>query len=85
MTKVQISITRELVDDPEDDETIGVCAKAHIKIPYEHDWITTTLSSPGLWRIERDADNAYLDATFSEEREILIDMLTSLRNWELVT
>lgn len=62
----------------------GVRAVAEIRVPYGHDWITTTLKSPGLWSIEDDSDESYLQQVFLEERNTLLDMLKSLHEFEVV-
>lgn len=61
----------------------GVRAVATIAIPYGHDWITTEISSPGLWGIEDDSGEDYLNEVFEEERRILIDMLDSMSDYEI--
>jgi hypothetical protein len=65
---------------------IGIRAKAAIKIPYGSNpdcWITTELSSPGLWGIESDSGDAYFQQIYQEERALLISMLASLKNYTL--
>jgi hypothetical protein len=63
---------------------VGVRAVAEIRIPYGHDWIVTTLKSPGLWGIQDNSGDDYYQEVFEEERQTLLDMLVSLRNFELV-
>jgi len=36
------------------------------------------MQSPGLWGIEDDSDDAYLDETYAEEQSTLWDMLAAL-------
>lgn len=62
----------------------GVRAKAEIRIPHGHDWIVTHLSSPGLWGVESDAPESYLDDIFAEERATLLGMLEHLKDYEIV-
>jgi hypothetical protein len=46
-------------------------------------FITAELRSPGLWGIESDAGDKYFEQVFQDEREILIDMLASLKTFEM--
>ena len=62
----------------------GIRAVAEIRIPYGNDWIVTTLKSPGLWGIADDSDPDYLAEVFEQEKAILLEMLASLRDFELV-
>lgn len=62
---------------------VGVRAVATVKVPYGHDWIVTTIKSPGLWGIESDSAESYLQEVFATERAILLDMLQSLKDWQL--
>ena len=64
----------------------GVRAKAILKIPHGLNpdcWITSDFLSPGLWGIESDSDEAYLNSVFEDEKETLLDMLESLKTYEL--
>lgn len=63
---------------------IGVRATAEISIPYGHAWIIEHVSSPGVWGIESDSSKEYLTAIYAEETAILIDMLDSIKDYELV-
>lgn len=65
---------------------LGIRAKATIKIPHGTNpecWITSELLSPGLWGIESDSDDAYLQQVYHDEREILTGMLASLKTFEI--
>lgn len=65
---------------------LGIRARALIKIPHGTNpecWITSELLSPGLWGIESDSDDAYLQQVYREEREILISMLASLKTYQI--
>lgn len=53
---------------------IGVRAVAEIEI----NGIRQTISSGGLWGIESDSDEAYLQSIYEEERAMLSDMLGEL-------
>jgi hypothetical protein len=60
---------------------VGVRAKAILKIPHGINpdcWITSSLLSPGLWRIESDSGDEYFREVYREERDILAGMLDSL-------
>ena len=57
---------------------IGVRAAVELPIPYGADRILVTIESPGLWGVESDSDEDYLDSVFQEECETLADMLTEL-------
>jgi hypothetical protein len=66
---------------------VGIRAKATIKIPHGTNpqcWITAELMSPGLWSIESDSGDAYLQEVYREERDILIEMLASLKTYDLI-
>ena len=66
---------------------VGIRARATINIPYGANpqcWITSELLSPGLWGIESDSGNAYLQEVFLEERDILLDMIASLKSCDLI-
>jgi hypothetical protein len=65
---------------------VVVRAKATLKFPCGANpdcWITSKLFSPGLWGIESDSGDAYFQEVYQEERAILIDMLASLKTYEL--
>ena len=57
---------------------IGVRAAVELPIPYGKDRILTRIESPGLWGIESDSGEDYLDSVFQEESNILADMLAEL-------
>ena len=57
---------------------IGVRAVVEVPIPYGKDRILTRIESPGLWGIESDSGEDYLQSVFEEESAILADMLTEL-------
>lgn len=57
---------------------IGVRAAVELPIPYGADRILVTIESPGLWGVESDSDEDYLDSIFQEECETLADMLAEL-------
>ena len=62
----------------------GVRAKAEIRVPYGHGFIIAHISSPGLWGVESDASEEYLEEIFQEEKTTLLEMLKSLCNYEVV-
>ncbi len=105
MTKAQVIITQEVLDDSDVDASwleqddfadrlaayragdfsfVGVRAIALVRVPYGKDFIETKISSPGLWGIESDSGDAYFAEVFQEERETLLEMLESLRDFEVV-
>ena len=57
---------------------IGVRAAVELPIPFGKDRILTRIESPGLWGIESDSGEDYLDSVFQEESAILADMLAEL-------
>jgi hypothetical protein len=60
---------------------VGIRAKATIKIPHGSNpecWITSDLSSPGLWGVESDSGDEYFQQVYQEERDELLQMLASL-------
>src|ERR1700752_413320 len=66
---------------------VGIRARATIKVPYGINpqcWITSELLSPGLWGIESDSGDEYFLQVYQEEREILIDMLASLKTYKVI-
>lgn len=64
---------------------IGVRATAEISIPYgEISWTIAHISSPGVWGIESDSSEEYLKAIYAEETAILLSMLDSIKDYELV-
>ena len=66
---------------------VGIRARATINIPYGANpqcWITAELMSPGLWGIESDSSDAYLQEVYREERDILVEMLAFLKTYDLI-
>lgn len=57
---------------------VGVRAAVDLPIPYGKDRILVKVESPGLWGVESDSDEGYLDSVFQEEIDTLTDMLTEL-------
>ena len=57
---------------------VGVRAAIELPIPFGKDRILTRIESPGLWGIESDSGEDYLDSVFQEESAILANMLTEL-------
>jgi len=57
---------------------IGVRAAVELPIPYGNDRILTRIESPGLWGIESDSGEDYLESVFQEESNILAGMLAEL-------
>jgi hypothetical protein len=57
---------------------VGVRAAVELPIPYGKDRIITRIESPGLWGIESDSGEDYLESVFQEESAILADMLAEL-------
>ena len=65
---------------------LGIRARATIKIPHGSNpdcRITSELLSPGLWGIESDSGDEYFQEVYRDERTLLIDMLQSLKTFEL--
>lgn len=55
---------------------IGICAEATILTSYNgKDWLINTVSSGGLWGIESDSDESYLESVRMEEEHELRDVL----------
>lgn len=60
-------------------EFIGVMAKGTIYIPIGgKSFRVMELQSAGLWGIESDADDSYIESVFQEERDGLMDELKTL-------
>ena len=57
---------------------VGVRAAVELPIPYGTDHILVTIESPGLWGVESDSDEDYLESIFQEECDTLADMLAAL-------
>jgi hypothetical protein len=65
---------------------VAIRARATIKLPYGGNpdcWITSELLSPGLWGIEGDSSEEYFEEVYREEHALLIDMLASLKTFQL--
>jgi hypothetical protein len=63
---------------------IGIRARAKISIPQGRHQTVITIESPGLWGIETDSDESYLESIFRQERKILLDLISTLQNSSLV-
>ncbi len=61
-----------------DFDFVGVRAVVELRIPYGQDFILHTVESPGLWGIESDSGDDYFRLVFTEESDILADMLAEL-------
>jgi hypothetical protein len=59
-------------------EFVGVRAAVELPIPYGKGHIAQRIESPGLWGIESDSGEDYLDSVFQEESALLADMLAEL-------
>ena len=59
-------------------EFVGIRAAVELPIPFGKDRILTRIESPGLWGIESDSGEDYLESVFQEESNILADMLAEL-------
>lgn len=57
---------------------IGIRATVELPIPYGKDRILIRIESPGLWGIESDSGEDYLDSVFQEESATLAEMLMEL-------
>lgn len=57
---------------------VGVRASVDIDIPQGTYSIQQTISTPGLWGIESDSGEEYLNQVFSEESSTLVEMLAAL-------
>jgi hypothetical protein len=57
---------------------IGIRVAVELPIPFGKGHILQKIESPGLWGIESDSGNDYLESVFQEESEILADMLAEL-------
>jgi hypothetical protein len=67
---------------------VYVVARAEIRIPSSEQnrdsWIITTIDSPGLWGVESDSGDRYFAEIFQQEKATLQDMLSALRDYEIV-
>lgn len=61
-----------------DEYLIGIQAEATFLIPLGNHFVIQTITSPDLWGIESDSDDAYLDEVFADECENLAAMLQAL-------
>jgi hypothetical protein len=57
---------------------MGIQASANVLIPLCGHSVTQTVTSPGLFGIESDSDEAYLDQVFAEECASLTAMLSAI-------
>lgn len=58
---------------------IGIRAKVVLKIPNKNGGsIRQTIESPGVWGIESDSDDSYLQEVFADECQTLEEMLKEL-------
>jgi hypothetical protein len=57
---------------------IGIQAGASFLIPLGGHLVSQSVTSPGLWGIESDSDEAYLDAVYAEECANLAAMLAAI-------
>lgn len=73
-----------MIEEPDDTlsedgrSQIGIRASINLRIPYGKDFITTTVTTPGLWGIEKRLRKSYAREVFREECKILKDLLTEL-------
>lgn len=59
---------------------IGIRARAHVDVTRGKVTTSYTLDSPGLWGIESDSDDSYLESVFREEAEMLEDDIKAFGN-----
>jgi hypothetical protein len=59
-------------------EFVAIRAAVELPIPFGADRILVKIESPGLWGIESDSDEDYLESVFQEESNTLADMLAEL-------
>lgn len=64
--------------DARDEYQIGLQAEATFLIPLGNHFVIQTITSPGLWGIDADSDDGYLDEVFADECENLAAMLGEL-------
>jgi hypothetical protein len=57
---------------------VAVRAAVDLRIPHGMGYIRHRIESPGLWGIESDSGEDYLDSVFQEESATLADMLAEL-------
>ena len=60
---------------------VGVRARAVLTVPSAQGgyWTSVVICSPGIWSIEDDSDNGYLDEVYAEEVETLKEMLRMMQ------
>lgn len=61
-----------------DDYQIGIQAESTFLIPLGNHFVIQTITSPGLWGIDADSDDGYLDEVFADECDNLAVMLQAL-------
>ena len=54
--------------------TLRFADEAHLDGHY----LTQTIESPGLWGVESDAGEEYLESIYKEELDVLVDMLKAI-------
>lgn len=57
---------------------ISIQASATLRIPHGRRVVSKTIISPGLWAIESDSGDEYLDQVFAEECANLASMLAAI-------
>lgn len=63
----------------------GICAEVELRIPFgKETFIIEKLRSPGLWCVESDSDESYIEEVFQDQCGILADMLTELGKLRVV-
>jgi hypothetical protein len=64
----------------------GVRAVAEIEFPSSDGWVIVgRLESPGVWGIEDDSEPDYFAEVFEQEKAVLLELIASLREFELVS
>ena len=58
---------------------VGVVAEAEIHFPYGQDTIVSRLESPGLWSVQSNSSEDYLNEVFAQEAATLKEMIEALR------
>lgn len=60
---------------------IGVRAKGELQIPYGPGgtYILQTIHSPGVWGVEDDSGEEYLNELYAEEKATLLSMLATFK------
>lgn len=56
----------------------GIRATVRLDVPSERGTVLQTIKSPGLWGVESDAGEEYIESVYQEECNILTSMLESL-------